>query len=82
MVIDSSQILASVGSPMTTFKSLIVNNHGPDVIGSTQIDAAVPSFQGSEGAAPVSSPGLDMRRTGACSRGGAQRCDTIIRWRI
>ena len=46
MVIDSSQILASVGSPMTTFKSLIVNNHGSNVIGSTQIEAAVPSFQG------------------------------------
>ena len=46
MLIDASQILASVGSPMTTFKSLIVNNHGSNVIGSAQIDAAVPSFQG------------------------------------
>jgi hypothetical protein len=44
MLIDPSQILVSVGSPMTTFKSLIVNNHGSNVIGSTQINAVVTPF--------------------------------------
>ena len=52
MLIDASQILASVGSPMTTFKSLIVNNHGSNVIGSAQIDAAVPSLQAGAGRTP------------------------------